>query len=233
MSPGERPWTSHCWTTQTGRTSATTGPINNKSEMVIAKIFQLNTHKSKDSLATLIDEQFISNNNIALIQEPPLRQGEVIGYANPLICLQTGEKPRAAIIHNPSLEIWQLPHLSDRDCQTAIWRNAKQNPILIVSAYWDITYDKIPIMLTNAIKNAKEKKYDIIIGIDSNAHHPAWGSPDSNPRGMRMENFINKFNLHILNDGIHPTFKRINCATHIDLTLTSTHLMPKKVAGKF
>jgi Endonuclease-reverse transcriptase len=190
----------------------------------VSNLFQLNTHKSRLSLSTLIDEKFNENNNVALIQEPPLnRKGEVTGYPFPLSCLYSTNYPRAAIVHNPSLEIWQLPQLSDRDCQTAIWRNGKQKPIIIISAYWDINYPEVPINIDKAISEARKMKYDVILGIDSNAHHPLWGSPVANQRGEILENFLNKVNLRTLNDG-NATFKRINCETHIDITAITPSL---------
>ncbi len=193
----------------------------------LTNIFQLNTHKSIASLSTLIDAKFTENNNIALIQEPPLGPMGARGYPSPLTCLQTSTNPRAIIIHNPSLDIWQIPHLSDRDCQTSIWRNeTHKKPIIIISPYWDITLDTIPDTLEKAIIEAKRKKYDMLIGIDSNSHHPAWGSPETNQRGTLMEKFISLHNLHILNTGA-PTFIRINCATHIDLTISTNTLLPK------
>jgi hypothetical protein len=101
-------------------------------------IFQLNTHESNLSLSTLFDTKFKNNANIALIQEPPQCKGVLTGIPPSLTSLYSSPKPRAAIIHNPSLEIWQLTHLSDGDCQTAIWRVENCKPIIIISAYWDI-----------------------------------------------------------------------------------------------
>ncbi len=165
----------------------------------LSNIFQLNTHKSRISLSTLIDEKFHENNNIALIQEPPLnKKGEVTGFPTPLSCLQTDIKPHAIIIHNPSLELWHLPHLSDRDCQTAIWRNNKHRPIIVISAYWDINHPTFPNTIVKAITEAKHKKYNIILGMDSNAHHPLLGSPTANQRGDTLESILHKFNLRIL-----------------------------------
>jgi len=164
----------------------------------ITNIYQLNTHKSLNSLTTLIDETFTTNNNIALIQEPPLKKGSCVGVPSPLTCLSTSQSPRAAIIFNPSLELWQLPHLSDRDCQTAIWYNDKAKPMLVISAYWDITIPFIPPTLSKAVTEAVNKNYLILIGIDANAHHPAWGSPDTNTRGSLLEAFLTNINLQIL-----------------------------------
>jgi hypothetical protein len=190
----------------------------------ITIIYQLNTHKSHTSLATLIDETFISNNNIALIQEPPIRKGNCVGVPYPLTCLSSSDNPRAAIIFNPSLELWQIPHLSDRDCQTAIWYNKKLKPTLVISAYWDITAPAIPLTISKAISEAITKNYQILIGIDANAHHPAWGSPDTNARGTLMEVYLTNANLNILNEGNTPTFRRTNCATHIDITASPPSL---------
>jgi ribonuclease HI len=195
------------------------------SSNLLTNIYQLNTHKSPLSLNTLIDEKFNSNNNVALLQEPPLSKGHIVGVPPPLTCLTSSSKPRAAIIHNPSLEIWQVPHLSDRDCQTAIWYNDKIKPIMLISAYWDITSPNIPTTLAKAVMEAINKQFQILIGIDSNAHHPAWGSPDTNPRGSLLEAFLTNINLHILNEGDIPTFSRKNCSTHIDITAASTSLL--------
>jgi len=136
-------------------------------------IFQLNTHKSNTSFSTLIDTKFKSNRNIAFIQEPPQLKGIITGVPSPLTCLYSSPRPRAAIIHNPSLEVWQLPHLSDGDCQTAIWRVESCRPVIIISAYWDITNPDIQPTLKKAINKAIKKKYDLLIGIDANAHHPS------------------------------------------------------------
>jgi hypothetical protein len=195
-------------------------------------IFQLNSHKSLISLNTFFEETFTGTNNIALIQEPPLKSGRCIGVPTPLTCLTTTAKPRAAIIHNPSLEIWQVPHLSDRDCQTAIWHNDKMSPILLISAYWDITSPTIPHCLTKAVTEAINKRYHLFIGIDANTHHPAWGSPDTNSRGTMMEAFLTNINMYILNEGNTPTFRRKNCATHIDITAISTSLTNNVLSWK-
>jgi hypothetical protein len=154
-------------------------------------IFQLNTHKSIISFSNLIDDNFKDNRNIALVQEPMLGIEGTRGVPFPLMCSQTTSIPRAVIIHNPSLDIWQIPHLSDSNFQTGIWRNTKHKmPIIIISAYWGIKLDNIPSTLKAAITEAKRKKYEILLGIDTNAHHPAWGSPGINQRGTLFENLI-------------------------------------------
>jgi len=73
-----------------------------------------------------------------------------------------------------------------------------------------------------AVKEVLKLKHDLLVGIDSNAHHPIWGLPEANVRGEVLVSFLSNNNLHILNTGNNPTFTRVNCATHIDITITNT-----------
>jgi len=82
-------------------------------------------------------------------------------------------------------------------------------------------------MLKKAIIETHKKKYDLLLGIDANAHHPLWGSPKANARGELFVLFLAENNLQILNTGNTPTFTRINCATHIDITITNDRLIPR------
>jgi ribonuclease HI len=175
------------------------------------------------ALNTLLNEQF-QKYNIALLQEPPLSKNSLIKIPHPLHALAAPTNPRTAIIFNPSLDIWAIPHLSDRDCQVAIWYLNKR-PTILVSAYWEINSPNIPEKLSQAIKYAKRGKYDLLLAIDSNAHHHLWGSPDINTRGLKFEEFISSHNLTLLNDSQAPTFEKGLHKTHIDLTLTSPRLV--------
>jgi hypothetical protein len=174
------------------------------------------------ALNTLLNEQF-QKYNIALLQEPPLSKNSLIKIPHPLHALAAPTNPRTAIIFNPSLDIWAIPHLSDRDCQVAIWYLNKR-PTILVSAYWEINSLNIPDKITQAIRYAKRGKYDFLMGIDSNAHHYLWGSPTNNTRGLKFEEFISTHNLNLLNNSQAPTFVKGLHKTHIDLTLTSPRL---------
>jgi hypothetical protein len=54
---------------------------------------------------------------------------------------------------------------------------------------------------------------------DSNAHHTAWGSTNSNCRGEALIEFLNSSNLEILNRGNEPTFCIDNRQEVTDITL--------------
>ncbi len=149
------------------------------------------------ALNTLLNEHF-QKHNIALLQEPPLSKNALLKILHPLHALEASTNPRTAIIFNPSLDIWAIPQLSDRDFQVAIWYLNKR-PTILVSAYWEINSPNIPVKITQAIRYMKRGKYDFLMGIDSNAHHCLWGSPVNNPRGLRFEEFISTHTLNLLN----------------------------------
>ena len=93
------------------------------------EIWQLNTNRAPAALHTLLNEKF-QKYNIALLQEPPLVKNALIKIPSPLHFLAAQNNPRTAIIFNPSLDIWSIPHLSDRDCQVAIWYLHKKDQLL-------------------------------------------------------------------------------------------------------
>jgi len=190
--------------------------------MSTVDVWQINLNRSPAALNILLNEKF-HKYNVALLQEPPLIKNNIVNVPNPLHCLASQTNPRVAIIFNPSLEIWSIPHLSDRDCQVAIWYLNKK-PIILVSAYWEINSNHIPNKISQAIQYAKRGKFELLMGIDTNAHHQMWGSPLNNPRGDKFEEFISLHNLLLLNNSKAPTFVKGKHNTHIDLTLASPNL---------
>jgi len=70
----------------------------------------------------------------------------------------------------------------------------------------------------------KNKNTKLIIAIDSNAHHPAWGSPKEDSRGRALYKFIRDNDLIILNQGDEPTFISGDKQSHIDITIVSRNL---------
>ena len=51
-------------------------------------------------------------------------------------------------------------------------------------------------MMRDIVQHSAEKKKEIILGIDANAHHILWGSTDINPRGESLIGF--SFRLNVL-----------------------------------
>jgi len=185
-------------------------------------LIQLNMNKSPTAASSLITE-FFHSPTLALIQEPPLRRGSIYGFPHPLHVLCHQDSPRTAIIHNPSLDIWPVDHLSSRDCQAAIWHLNKIT-VLIVSLYWPINEPAIPDSLPTILAEASASGWEVIVGMDSNAHHHSWGSPSNNIRGTLLANFISDHGLILHNVGDKPTYVKGSHRTHIDLTISSYNL---------
>ena len=61
----------------------------------------------------------------------------------------------------------------------------------------------------------------MIIGTDSNAHHPLWGMDTHNDRGKTLFDYLFTTNLSLINTGSEPTFVTRRSQTIIDLTLAS------------
>ena len=60
---------------------------------------------------------------------------------------------------------------------------------MIISVYLDITQDPVPEHLTKAINYCKQKRFSILIGMDSNAHSDIWGH-SNNRRGNDLVDYI-------------------------------------------
>jgi Endonuclease-reverse transcriptase len=69
---------------------------------------------------------------------------------------------------------------------------------------------------------AEANNTQINIGCDTNSHHVAWGSTDTNSRGAALLDYTVSSNLEILNRGKEPTFVTRNRSEVIDIWLSST-----------
>lgn len=90
-----------------------------------------------------------------------------------------------------------------------------------------ISHDVV-LSLSNLVSLYNQLPKPCFIVGDFNSHHPLWGSPDHNPRGLTVEDFlINNNNICLLNDG-SPTFFHLGhkVFSHVDLSLVSDSLLP-------
>ena len=120
-------------------------------------------------------------------------------------------KPRAAIFASNNLNVWGVPHYTNRDMATVVWLvdNQPFKKVYITSTYhMDTTNkpqgEKLPVIspvLQNLINHCKREKSELIILADTNSHSVMWNMPESNPRGKTFERFIVKNNLKVLNTG--------------------------------
>ena len=126
-------------------------------------------------------------------------------------------RPRAAVYTNKKLRFSEIPLYTNADITTTLGIIAGKYTLLI-SAYLDITSNRVvPQILEDAIAFAKEKKFSVILGMDSNSQSELYGH-STNKRGEDLEDFIFSNNLRVENTGKIPTFESHIGKTIIDVT---------------
>ena len=189
---------------------------------------QTNLHKAAQA-TTLAGQSMAGKNSfIKLYTEPHTVCNKLVGFPRGTSSIYSKSiephrpGPRACIISSGDIQINALKQWCHRDCAVAITKiNGSQ--VIIASVYLDIKAAARPPWLDNLLDMASQKRYPIILGIDTNAHSTLYG-PDSNSRGDEIEDFILHHGLTVENQGNDPTFetRRGNnwIKTHIDVTLT-------------
>ena len=71
------------------------------------------------------------------------------------------------------------------------------------------------------VQLARSQSVPMVAGCDSNSHHIAWGSSDTNMCGTNLLQFIVGEHLEIINVGTDPTFVTSIRQEVIDITLAS------------
>ena len=209
-------------------------PKRNPFKHTPTQILQINLQHSKIASANLSKLTESKGFSICLVQEPWVTKRGISGIPPQITKQHAHTKPgdpqvRAAILHKRSLDIWPIPHFSDRDVCTCIWNTknyaGSTEIIWLISAYWAGNNNEIPFKLTQAIDHCISSNIKFICGIDSNAHSNLWGSLTSDKRGESMENVIFQHGLNILNKGSTPTFHSPVGKSVIDITFTSPDLL--------
>ena len=191
-----------CWQTNVGRSRAA-------STQLLVDLTQ--TERTNPSL-------------IALVQEPHLDSEGKVGkfHSHKVWCHETA-RPRACVIAGPSVSGYPLSQFITRDVAAGII-NTGTKEVCVVSVYCDINLD-FPPTLFRLLGFAERRKLEVVIGLDSNAHSPIWGSQDTNKRGEKLEEIIFNHRLAVLNKGTKPTFLTSRAQSVIDVTLATGSLL--------
>ena len=192
-------------------------------------IWQINLQHSKAASDHLISEVAkAQTDTVILIQEPYLfKEIPTLKIPNSHT-FYSGKNNRSILIVPRYITSWFMHNLSCRDFTTCLIQDSTGKKILLVSGYMDINYkDEEMFKYLDKIHDfAKNNNYDLIIGLDSNAHSTLWSSESNNVRGNSMDEWILQNQLSIMNQGQIPTFVGTRGSTIIDITLTNrTHLV--------
>ena len=195
------------------------------SEGKMATFIQLNAQHAR--LATVEVCKKLEKCDLALLQEPWIRNDKIMGFTRDHTVLRSEEKdPRTCIVSAKKLTMWLIPHLSSRDCTAALLKEDGGGHLLVVSKYLphDGNMDRDLDEMEKILDFAKKKKCRTILGLDANAQHLVWGSSQCNKRGEDLFEFILSKRLTILNSGDEPTFVARNRREVLDITLCSNDI---------
>ena len=157
--------------------------------------------------------------DMALITEPNRKIIRELKNFGKVFCDQNISEVRSLIlIKNFKIDCTMLPQYTNPDICTVLLEG--QNT-MIISAYLDINLDVWPDILDDAVLYAINKGFRILIGSDSNAHSPLWGSDDSNQRGEVLEEACAAYGLECANVGTQFTHEGVGGNSIIDITLTN------------
>jgi exonuclease III len=171
--------------------------------------------------------------DMALVQEPRLREGCIMGLNIPgytLFCGSGTHRPRTCILAK-NRNIRMLPGFSFRDLvavQIEYDEGEEKRSVVVCSVYLPFDSDLPPTReFEELLHYCEEKTLSRIVGCDSNCHHTVCGSTNCNDRGMALVEFLNPTNLEILIRGNEPTFCNSRRVEVLDITLGSCELLER------
>ena len=151
--------------------------------------YQVNLRKMYAATAELNNHLNRKSSFVVLIQEPVVRSGKIMGLNRKrgnVVHASLNGRPRAVIYISKNLNIHPLYNLSSLDqavLMLSISRNGKERKIIVCSSYFP--YDSVSDPPTSEFNDlsdyCKINNLPLLSGIDTNAHHSAWGSTNINP----------------------------------------------------
>lgn len=210
------------------RLSRTTAPCHMPMANTIV-IVQANLGRAVAASNTLLTYCVRENVDVALIQEPYVRQGRVYILGDPPIrCVShraPGENTWAAIVvFNPKLDVLVRHDLTNQHFAVSVVNLPGQAPITLVSEYYQF---RIPntqfIQHTKHIHNSTSQRR--LFALDENGYHTAWHFWATNPRGLAVIDMIDELGLDIVNrSGQDPTFNGPMELSSVDIMLVDQWL---------
>ena len=115
-----------------------------------------------------------------------------------------------------------MTQFSNEDMVT-IGVKTERGVVLISSVYMPYDSQEGPVNETIKVlvDLCYQKKWELILGGDTNCHHTAWGSTGINGRGTQLYDFVVTSDLGICNTGNKPTFSIKNRSEVIDCTFAT------------
>jgi len=124
------------------------------------------------------------------------------------------------------MNIWMLTRFSCRDLVAILINHNEgeaERQLFVCSACLPYDSEDPPPSreFEELVRYFEEENIYILIGCDSNSHHVVWGSTNCNVTGEALLEFLNSWNLEILNQGNDPSYCSARRLEVIDITLGS------------
>lgn len=191
------------------------------------KTIQANLQHSEAATAQLRRWLGVNNTAVALIQEPWVSRGNIRGLSNlrgKLYSFTEQGAPRTCIITTCNITAQPLTEFCSRDLcaiRLQLPDTARCRDVVMASAYMPEGDSPPPNDLCRLVNHCERSDLELVVGTDSNAHHPLWGMSNINNRGKTLVEYLFTTNLNVINIGSEPTFINKRSKTIIDLTLAT------------
>nr|CAH7734154.1 unnamed protein product [Callosobruchus chinensis] len=179
-------------------------------------VLQINLHHSRAATATLCQKILADDIGVVPIQELWTVKDRVMGMSTAkgkLIYDTQCDKLRLRVFVNKNIKELKITDLCSRDTAvTEVHLQTGDGSIRILFASVYLPYDFVEAPPATAMRRTVEygvnRGKHLILGLDPNAHHVAWGSTNTNRRGEYLTNYIIESNLSLMNQGRKPTFQQ-------------------------
>jgi hypothetical protein len=167
---------------------------------------------------------------VAMVQEPWIHKDKICGNPRNMIRYDSGNNNRAkrsCIYVSKHLQSWVLPEFTDEDVvavRLSGLGGTLPEMVIVASAYMAHGERVPPAKLVLLVQYCENNDISLVVGSDANAHHEAWGSTDTNERGIELLGYLASTRLMWGNIGHKPTFRTRNRREVLDLTLVTEDL---------
>ncbi|KAG8226160.1 hypothetical protein J437_LFUL007397 [Ladona fulva] len=186
-------------------------------------IAQANLDRSVRVVGEFREKMIEERVEIAMIQEPYIRNNIVKGFGSARVYSVKGVFPWAAvIIINEKLGAMKVNSLTNSNCVCVEILPPTGNRFYAISMYFQFSeHIEEYLMYLRKVKR-KLKGEVVIISADANAKSELWGSPKEDSRGALLREVIEMDGWYIANDKRYgPTFDNGRTSSFIDITLTN------------
>ncbi|CAK1593923.1 unnamed protein product [Parnassius mnemosyne] len=148
-------------------------------------LVQANLHHSGTASAQLRKWLEVQRTAIALIQKPWVGAGKIKGLNNlkgKLFSSSEHDKPRACIYTTKDICAQPLTDFCSRDMYAVAIQYTQERRLVVASVYMPEEDTLPPHDLGRLVNFCERTGLEVVIGTDSNTHHPLWGMEKPNER---------------------------------------------------